>query len=175
MSPLDKLKEKIMSNLNNNHSSSFLNLISIDLDKFVYHNDSFGFDVGDNTLHEILIALQGIASRYEAEFLRTGGDEFMGFSFSNSDKEHSELGAAVHQGISDLKIQYVTEDYSDGDFVFSSYVSASVVAHGIFLERDVKKLPVMVGISVEKYFRDIDRAMYELKLTGKNKFLSASF
>ncbi len=56
--------------------NSKYNLVLIDLNNFKLINDQYGHSKGDNTLHDFAQLLKAIATKYNGDAYRLGGDEF---------------------------------------------------------------------------------------------------
>jgi len=134
MNVLEQFEADIACEISLEHESSFLNLVYIDLDKFVYHNDALGHDIGDKTLAKILQTLQELSSANHSDFRRIRGDKFLGFSMSKEQAEHIELGKLAQKNIHGLAIPYVYKGYSDGSFEFSKFITCSVCVLSFSLE-----------------------------------------
>lgn len=131
--------------------SEFVAVFFLDLDSFKDVNDTYGHDVGD----QLLIALSGYmnnALREGDTLARIGGDEFAGVLIGISDIKASVpiisrlLEAAAH------KVDI------DGHLI---YISASL---GITLYPQIEKT------DADHLLRQADQAMYEAKISGKNRY-----
>jgi len=174
MSVVDNFKSDIVNELSRSQGFSFLNLIFIDLDAFVYHNDALGHDVGDKTLAKISKALQELSNIYNADIRRVGGDEFLGYSLSKNQYEHIELAEKTQNSIHDLKVPYVSDGYTDGDFEFSEFVSCSVVAISIALQNEELNFGKKVDL-IENLMGEIETIMHYEKMKGKGKITTQQF
>lgn len=121
-----------------------------DLDNFKQINDSFGHACGDQVLIEVSNALK---ERFRASDVigRLGGDEFVVMLFDvHSDKY-------VERVMKDLKAS-ITKNYIQGER--SVKLSASIGA--ALVPND--------GMTFEELYNKADKALYEVKNTGKNGY-----
>ena len=128
MSILEKLRTEIALAIHERGNLACLNLIYIDLDRFIYHNDSFGHASGDAALNKILGALLVLSEEFCAKVTRVGGDEFMLYSLSSSFDSHIELGKKAQTCIHELGIPLVYDGYNDGSIAFPKHITCSVAA-----------------------------------------------
>jgi diguanylate cyclase (GGDEF)-like protein/PAS domain S-box-containing protein len=123
----------------------------LDLDNFKPINDTHGHDVGDQVL-VILAARMKLALREGDTLARLGGDEFVAILLDLSEVESSvpvltRLIAAVNQPVC---IGQAT-----------LHISASV---------GVTFYPQAGDVGAEQLLRQADQAMYQAKLSGKNRY-----
>ncbi len=125
-------------------------LLAIDLDGFKPINDEFGHQAGDTVLITLAAAVASTIRRNEI-FFRVGGDEFAVLAPDTSEEEMVGLARRVGAKISEMR------------FVFNG--------------RDVK-LTASLGIALypqhalsgEDIIARADSAMYQAKLSGKNRW-----
>ncbi len=129
---------------------SYAGLLAIDLDGFKPINDEFGHQAGDTVLTTLASAVGSTIRRNEI-FFRIGGDEFAVLAPDTSEEEMVGLARRVGAKISEMR------------FVFKG--------------RDVR-LTASLGIALypqhassgEDIIARADSAMYEAKLSGKNRW-----
>lgn len=124
-------------------------VIFIDIDGFKLVNDTYGHEIGDSLLKEIGKRL--IASvRKEDLVSRFAGDEFI-FYLPNVDKD-SVL----------IIVKRIIEEINKPFFINNNRILTSTsVGISFFPEQ---------GKDIKNLLRNADKAMYEAKLHGKNKF-----
>lgn len=105
-----------------------LDLVYIDLDRFIYHNDAFGHISGDGALNKVSTALSDLSNKLSAHVRRIGGDEFVMYSITDSVNRHIELGKRAQNAIHELGIPLVSEGYRDGNISFPNHITCSVAA-----------------------------------------------
>ena len=128
-------------------------LIMFDMDDFKHVNDAYGHRVGD----DVLIAFASVLKEYPDEVLlkcRLGGDEFCAFLRDNADPEKT---ASILQTIMDrFALKLMELDYE-------GYTSLSAGA----VLTTCTQLKVL---SFETLYSLGDKALYESKNTGKNRY-----
>lgn len=140
--------QKLKSLSNNEHGV----VLFIDFDGFKQINDNFGHKVGDQYLQEISKVLHSVIR--ENDILgRLGGDEFG--AFLNVKNRHEALL------IVDRLIKNGTTSVSIGDFKVKCSLSIGVV----FCD---------ANSDFDEAIKLADKAMYQAKLAGKNRFVVAS-
>ena len=116
--------------------------LMLDLDKFKEVNDTFGHTIGDEALIKFAKALKKIIRDSDNVF-RYGGDEFF-IILDNTNKDGAiQVASRILENISNIKIEK--------DF----YLSTSI---------GVKEYS---GEDINDFVRELDRAMYKAKKTGK--------
>lgn len=127
-------------------------LLLIDLDHFKSVNDSLGHDVGDLLLQEVAERLRRVASANNI-LARLGGDEFIIVGQFYSDKETAQQEAVQLSDrlVEMLKLIYVINEHH-------IYISCSV---GVSLV-DAR------SENANRFIKEADIAMYEVKATGRD-------
>ena len=123
----------------------------LDLDEFKAINDQYGHEAGDNVLITIANRMHG-ALRKGDTFSRIGGDEFVAVLI---DMEHSAAGMTVLDRVLTAAAQPVRV----GDKFL--HISASL---------GVTFYPQEHDIDADQLLRQADQAMYEAKVSGKNRY-----
>ncbi len=128
-----------------------LAVLYVDLDHFKAINDSFGHDAGDQVLAEVGRRLS-LLSRNADTVARLGGDEFV--VLGGALRDDDDVGLIGDRIVRGIRAPYIEEgrDLS---------ITCSV---GIVVTRDPLTEP-------EQLIRDADGAMYEVKETGRNRYL----
>jgi diguanylate cyclase (GGDEF)-like protein/PAS domain S-box-containing protein len=122
----------------------------IDLDNFKIINDSFGHDVGDSLLQQVVLRIRNILRSYDF-FARFGGDEFILLSPYN----HIEDNTALFEKIINI---LQTPFYIDKHEL---HISCSIGV-SLFPENGEERHTLL---------RHADTAMYKAKTLGKNRFV----
>lgn len=124
----------------------------IDLDGFKEVNDTFGHDVGDKLLQTLSFKMKKLLRQGDT-IARLGGDEFVALLVDIVDKNavSSFLDGLLHAISSDIIINL--QDIN---------VSASIGV--VFYSQDKTMSP-------EQLIRQADRAMYQAKILGKNRYV----
>jgi diguanylate cyclase (GGDEF)-like protein/PAS domain S-box-containing protein len=123
----------------------------IDLDGFKAINDNHGHDVGDRLLTVVAGRMKEVL-RNSDTLARLGGDEFVTVLHDLPSPEYCEL-------MLERLLKAVSEDVVDNGVVLR--VSASV---------GVTFYPQGDDIDADQLLRQADQAMYQAKLSGKNRF-----
>jgi len=130
-----------------------LYLFSIDVDFFKQYNDTYGHDMGDETLITIAKVLQDHTKRHSDWAFRLGGEEF-GFLISSTDDSNKAIEYAnkIRVAIENLKIL-------NSKSTVSKYVTISV---GISMANDSSKY------DKDLLYKRSDIALYQAKNSGRN-------
>ena len=123
----------------------------LDLDGFKRINDTYGHETGDQLLMTVASAMKQTLRECDT-LARIGGDEFVAVlaDLSDADACISTLGRLLLAA---------TEGLQFGDFHLQ--VSASL---------GVTFFPQAEGVDADQLMRQADQAMYQAKLSGKNRF-----
>ncbi|WP_339801052.1 EAL domain-containing protein [uncultured Marinobacter sp.] len=124
----------------------------LDLDGFKMINDKYGHDVGDHLLAKVARNMKG-SLRAEDTLARLGGDEFVAV-FTSVDTDQA-LNAALKRLLQAAAMPVDVEG-------FALHVSASL---GVTL------YPQSDPQDADQLLRQADQAMYQAKLSGKNRFM----
>lgn len=145
--------EHLQQFMNSLHQSKrFSYLLLIDLDHFKNVNDSLGHDVGDALLQEVAGRLQKHCVKGNV-LARLGGDEFIvtGSEFIDRDTCEAEASALATTLLNSLKKNYVIDRHH-------LYISCSIGISLISAESD----------NANRFIKEADIAMYEVKATGRD-------
>ena len=126
-------------------------VLFVDLDKFKDINDSYGHDVGDRLLLQVVEVLKHLAERYPGTFVgRLSGDEFVLLVPDGEDA--ARVADATCKA---LATPYVVDSWK---LVVTSSVGA------VFAEPGEARSPL-------ELIRDADVAMYQAKQLGRNRWV----
>jgi diguanylate cyclase (GGDEF)-like protein len=142
--------QQVINQLREDHGYSYLLLI--DLDHFKSVNDSLGHDVGDTLLQEVSSRLR--QSTPAGNMLaRLGGDEFIIVGDRLASREDCKIAAVAlsNKLLEVLKLPYVINNHH-------LYISSSV---GVSLVDDS-------SINANRFIKEADIAMYEVKASGRD-------
>lgn len=135
-------------------NKSQLSLLLIDIDFFKNFNDTYGHVEGDTCLREVACAILGALNRPFDHVARYGGEEFA-VLLPETDVEGGKVIAEhVRKTIEDLQIENKLEGKSN----------VVTVSLGLNCEQPTN------DSSLEMFVQKADSAMYESKLTGRNKW-----
>jgi len=154
---MDSSMERVMGLLS--RSEGLLSALMLDIDFFKRFNDTYGHDAGDKCLQAVAHALSYSVSRVNDIVVRYGGEEFA-VILPNTDSEGARAFAdKLLKSIRDLKIPHEKNDASE-------YVTASI---GITTGKVEHKQ------DLDMYIKRADKALYESKESGRNKYTYLDF
>lgn len=125
-----------------------LYILLLDIDRFKYVNDTYGYLVGDVVLRALASNLLSW-TRYDEVAYRYGGEEFIIIIRTKTDEQACQAGLRLCRLIGQKKIPY-----ADGEI-------AITVTAGITRVQQGETLDTALGRA--------DRAMYQGKQTGRNR------
>jgi len=125
-------------------------MLVCDIDNFKQVNDKFGHIVGDDAIKAVAASLQDVFYSYDCVAARFGGDEFMVYL----DKVES---IAELENMADRLLQKIKNRA-----VHTAYVNVTVSV-GIAVSSKATELDTL--------FQYADKALYEAKNLGKNRFV----
>jgi diguanylate cyclase (GGDEF)-like protein len=142
--------QQLMNSLHATNNYSYLLLI--DLDHFKTINDSLGHDIGDALLKEVSIRLRSQTTQSQI-LARLGGDEFIIVGNEYDDKLLCEEIARSQSAelLSALKQSYLIEGHH-------LYISCSIGISLISAD----------SINAQRFIKEADIAMYEVKASGRD-------
>lgn len=128
-----------------------LAVVYFDLDDFKAINDTHGHDIGDQLLIQLATRLKQ-AAREGDTISRLGGDEFVAVLIDIADTKACEpiLARLLNAAVQPVHI---------GDLLLQVSVSLGVTFY-----------PQAEEIEADQLLRQADQAMYQAKLTGKNRY-----
>ncbi|MFT5661583.1 MAG: diguanylate cyclase (GGDEF)-like protein/PAS domain S-box-containing protein [Sulfurimonas sp.] len=144
----DRLSQSMLHSERNGHKAIILYL---DLDGFKEINDTYGHDIGDKLLIKVSKSMKCIL-RSGDSIARIGGDEFV--ILLNDFKEVDASIELINRILEEILKPILVEDISLG-------VSASI---------GVSFYPQLESISADQLLRQSDQAMYQAKLSGRNRY-----
>ncbi|KEA45639.1 hypothetical protein CR66_06610 [Campylobacter mucosalis] len=154
--PLTKLPNRFLFNQKldravlNAKGSKFVAIAYLDMDGFKAINDTYGHKAGDKLLTEISNKIDALFDERDM-FARVGGDEFIAII------EHEKIGEVYEMVENMLRIACEEVDYNGNLLKISASIGVSV--HNIENQ-----------ISPEVMIEQADWAMYQAKLSGKNRY-----
>ena len=134
-------------------NGKMLGLILVDVDHFKAFNDNYGHDAGDNALVAIAEVLEQYARRPFDACARLGGEEFCLLLHDLDMKALQNIGQAVCHAVAHLKIPHA----------HSSAGRVLTVSMGI--------TGISPGTPFQSAYRTADRALYEAKDKGRNRWV----
>ncbi|MGK7958798.1 MAG: diguanylate cyclase [Crocosphaera sp.] len=137
----------------------FLSLIFCDVDYFKRYNDCYYHQAGDECLYRVAQCIKKIVKRPADLVARFGGEEFAIILSNTNCLGAEKVAKEVCQAIEELKIPHCSSNCSD-------YVTLSL---GV-----ATTIPTSF-ISPQKLVHAADKALYEAKTTGRNRFYSSEF
>ena len=127
----------------------------LDIDDFKLYNDTFGHLKGDEVLVSIVHAIKSNPDIHHLRLFRYGGEEFILIRSRSNEEEATEILNVVLKIVEDLKIPA-----PEG----ASYPHLTVSLGAALWALDE-------GYSFSEQINAADRAVYEAKRTGKNKYV----
>jgi len=146
-----KLKMTIMSSLRESQGIAFALL---DIDYFKNYNDHYGHIQGDKCLKEVAGALQNCCKRPTDFCARFGGEEFAVVWFPTRANSTDVMAKTIQRELSILELEHNDSSVAD-----------SVTISGGIVYMELKNM-----ISNDDLFRIADKALYEAKDAGRNRF-----
>ena len=137
----------------------FLSLILCDVDYFKLYNDHYYHQAGDECLYKVAQCIKKIVKRPADLVARFGGEEFAIILSDTNCLGAEKVAKEICQAIEALKISHCCSDCSD-------YVTLSL---GV-----ATTIPTSL-ISPQNLIHTADKALYEAKEAGRNRFCSLDF
>jgi diguanylate cyclase len=131
-----------------------LSLLLVDVDYFKSYNDVYGHLAGDDCLRQVARALQQSVKRPTDIVARYGGEEFAILLPRTPGLGAERVATVILQEILNLEIQHTQSLVSDR-------VTVSIGISSIVPQSD---------ISTETLIATADKALYHVKLTGRNHY-----
>jgi diguanylate cyclase (GGDEF)-like protein len=149
---LDGSLKKIIKS--HSRTSSNLSVLLIDIDYFKKYNDIYGHDKGDDCLRAVALTLSKCVTREEDFVARYGGEEFT-IVLPNTDKNGAQVIAEKLLGkMREYNMPHKASDIAD-------YVTISIGGTtGV----------VKHSQSPQDYIKAADKALYESKKNGRNRY-----
>lgn len=140
-----KGSEIILEELTYLEKNKKASIIMFDLDNFKNINDSFGHDMGDTILKEIVLIIQN-SMRSDDTLIRWGGEEFIILCQDTSLESCFNLAERFRKNIQEAK--------------FSTQTQITASFGVIELEKD---------LSLREQIKNVDEKLYKSKNEGKNR------
>ena len=134
-----------------------LSLVMMDLDYFKDFNDAYGHQEGDKCLAEIAAHIREVLKRPTDLLARYGGDEFIAVLPNTGQEGAMQVADSIAQAVGNLAI-----------LVPNSPHRCLTISLGTASHRPT------LGESSETLVAAADRALYQAKLAGRNRFVYAS-
>lgn len=127
-----------------------------DVDYFKQYNDSYGHQAGDNCLNLIAQALKGVLKRPGDLVARYGGEEFALVLPQTNALQATTICHNIHAALLTLAIEHI----------------GSKVSPNVTLSLGVASTePSVSGIGKEVLLAQADRALYDAKKAGRNRYI----
>ena len=122
-------------------------LVLVDIDDFKSVNDTFGHDIGDIVLKDVVDEFKTHALEHNDLICRFGGDEFI---------------LAINGNVEEVKNKIAnTTEYMKENFTINNLV-------GIALTFSIGMIKYDKGKTYDENFKDVDELMYSAKKNGKD-------
>lgn len=126
-------------------------ILMIDIDFFKKINDTYGHEVGDITLRDLVNKLHSSVRKTDMVF-RIGGEEFL-VILPNTDFEHAlQVAETLRAAVSEIHIVNTTQSIT--------------VSLGISM--------LMKNMTIEQWLGQADKCLYEAKKMGRNRVVAPS-
>jgi diguanylate cyclase (GGDEF)-like protein len=149
--------KKIMKS--HSRSGGILSLLMIDIDYFKKYNDTYGHDAGDNCLRTVAAALNECITRNEDFIARYGGEEFAVVLPDTDINGANLIAKKLLEKILECRIPHEASDIED-------YVTISIGGTTGVVEH------LQHG---SDYIKCADKALYESKKNGRNRYTVIDF
>jgi len=154
---LDGHLRKIINSLARN--SGKLSLLMIDIDYFKKYNDTYGHDAGDKCIKEVVSAITDCITREEDFTARYGGEEFV-IVLPNTDQNGAQLIAEkILEKVRNCNIPHEKNEVAK--YVTVSIGGTTGIVNHLQLGSD--------------YIKCADKALYESKQNGRNRYTFGNF
>ncbi len=137
-------------------SATALSMLLCDIDYFKNFNDTYGHQAGDECLQAVAQILQNFATQSTAMAARYGGEELVLLLPNVSERLASSVAEKLLHAIVTLAIPH----------------AHSSVANHVTLSIGVITIPPHQSITVKELIFQADRALYQVKLNGRNGYAS---
>ncbi len=137
-----------------NRSGSSVGFLMADLDYFKKYNDTYGHQAGDQLLRELSKMFRTMLQRKSDYIFRYGGEEFVFILTSTNLETTEKLAAKIVENTLALNIPHP-----------SNQMGLVTVSVGVsYIDFDHK-------ISLEELVETADKALYEAKNSGRNRYV----
>ena len=125
-------------------------ILIMDIDKFKIINDTYGHQIGDEVIIEMVKAV--LKNIRKVDVLgRLGGDEFMAILPETNQKQAVEVAERICLGMRDIEITFEAD-------IIKVYTSIGVASYSEEI------------INLEDMISSADKALYKAKRGGRNQF-----
>ncbi len=138
-----------------------LSVVMVDIDYFKQYNDHYGHLAGDECLRRVAGALQQAMLRAGDMASRYGGEEFALVLPDTTAAGAVEIASRVLAGVEALAVEHAPSPWGR--------VTASAGVGTLQLEPQVAPLPTAIDRLCERLLDRADRALYQAKLSGRNR------
>ncbi len=138
-------------------SGAPLSLLMLDVDNFKNYNDTFGHQAGDEALRRVAHTIDGCLRRAGEFAARYGGEEFIALMNASDENEAYEMGLKICDAVRDLAIEN-----PNAPSPLMTISGGTATARRDNGPQDSSKL-----------VKAADKALYEAKLSGKDRIVSA--
>ena len=135
-----------------------LSLLMIDVDCFKSFNDTYGHPAGDTCLQIVALAIKGSVHFPDDRVMRYGGEEFVVILPETPADQAMAVAQRVHARIVELQVPHARSSVTD-------HITVSIGCATERWELDMRTAP-------GDLLADADRALYQAKLSGRNKVVS---
>jgi diguanylate cyclase (GGDEF)-like protein len=135
-----------------------LSLLMIDVDCFKAFNDTYGHPAGDTCLQIVALSIRNAVRLPDDRVMRYGGEEMAVILPDTSPEQAYAVALKIHARIAELRVSHARSTVAE-------YVTVSI---GCATERrdvDARQTP-------SDLLADADRALYQAKVTGRDRVVS---
>lgn len=132
-----------------------LSLILIDVDNFKDYNDLYGHRRGDVCLQKVAMCIKSNAQRGSDTAVRYGGEEFAIILPNTRKADLLLIAEKIRRAVELLAIPHESSDHKR-----------------VTISLGVGTLRMGDDLTLESFFEETDRALYQAKRTGKNKLVT---
>lgn len=134
----------------------FFSLLLIDIDCFKQYNDTYGHPQGDECLTQVAQAIKSVIRTNSDTVARYGGEEFA-VILPNSNLEQAQIVAEkIIAKIRQMKIEHQT----------------STVCKMVTLSIGISVSIPQINDSIEDFIHKADKALYQAKKQGRNRYVA---
>lgn len=132
-----------------------LSLLMIDVDHFKRYNDTYGHQAGDHCLQHIAAALEQVVHRPGDMVARYGGEEFAVILSATDVEGASVVAQRILQRVAELALPHSSSEYAR-----------------VTLSIGIATSLLQPGMSREALIAAADKALYQAKHGGRNRFVA---
>jgi diguanylate cyclase (GGDEF)-like protein len=135
-----------------------LSLLMIDVDCFKSFNDTYGHPAGDTCLQIVALAIKGSVHFPDDRAMRYGGEEFVVILPETPTEQAMAVAQRIRTRILEMQVPHARSSVTD-------HVTVSIGCATERRELDSRAAPGQL-------LADADRALYQAKLSGRNRVVS---